>query len=270
MRAHRALLLAGLLLLRAAAWGQGDAKAAAKVAEAALKGVPMYLRGYSAEPVARFHVEGGALVADPARMHAYAIFTTKAIKLKGGKIVLTGERTAVPPTGIHAAPKPEPPEPLTIEVDLRGGDAAAILPKLQDGLFFADLEADLAGSPEWMAPAVYIMGGPRDTCRCTRASEDGQWRRLTGQRVTPPRLVHAADPEFSEEARRAKLSGNVMVAIHVGETGRVEDVWLLRGLGLGLDEKAMQAALQYEFQPAQYEGKPVGIMLNVEVNFQIF
>ena len=91
-----------------------------------------------------------------------------------------------------------------------------------------------------------------------------------GGGVSSPELIFKVDPEFSEEARRAKFMGIVTVNLIVNPNGRPENVHVLRGVGMGLDEKAVAAVKQYRFRPAKENGKPVAVEMNVEVNFQIF
>ena len=94
--------------------------------------------------------------------------------------------------------------------------------------------------------------------------------RKIGGGVSAPVLQYAPEPEFSEEARKAKAAGNVLVNLIVDQNGRPQNVHVLRGVGMGLDEKAMEAVRLYKFKPAMENGKPVAVELNVEVNFQIF
>ncbi len=91
-----------------------------------------------------------------------------------------------------------------------------------------------------------------------------------GGGVRAPELVTKVDAEFSEEARKAKFSGNVLVSLWVDAQGNPTHVRVLRGVGMGLDERAVAAVREYKFRPATLNGKPVTVDLNVEVNFQIF
>ena len=91
-----------------------------------------------------------------------------------------------------------------------------------------------------------------------------------GGGVSAPVLIFSVEPEFSEEARKAKVAGNVLVNLWVDTNGNPSHVRVIRGVGMGLDEKAMEAVRQYKFKPAMENGKPVLVELNVEVNFQIF
>jgi protein TonB len=91
-----------------------------------------------------------------------------------------------------------------------------------------------------------------------------------GGGVSAPELIFSVEPEFSEEARKAKVAGNVLVNLWVDTNGMPTHVRVIRGVGMGLDEKAIEAVRQYKFRPAKENGKPVLVELNVEVNFQIF
>jgi protein TonB len=94
--------------------------------------------------------------------------------------------------------------------------------------------------------------------------------RRIGGGVSAPQLIYSVEPEFSEEARKAKVAGNVLVNLWVDTSGMPSHVHVIRGVGMGLDEKAVEAVKQYKFKPAMENGKPVLVELNVEVNFQIF
>jgi len=89
-----------------------------------------------------------------------------------------------------------------------------------------------------------------------------------GGAVSAPVLIYSVEPQFSEEARRIKFGGGVLVNLWVDTNGLPTHVRVIRGVGHGLDEKAVEAVSQYRFRPAMLDGKPVLVELNVEVNFQ--
>ncbi len=91
-----------------------------------------------------------------------------------------------------------------------------------------------------------------------------------GGSVSAPVVLFQPEPEFSEEARKAKIAGNVLVYLQVDENGRPQHVRVLRGIGMGLDEKAVAAVRQYKFKPAMKNGHPVPVEMNVDVDFHIF
>jgi TonB family protein len=91
-----------------------------------------------------------------------------------------------------------------------------------------------------------------------------------GGRISAPSLLSKAEPEYSEEARRAKLEGTVRLSFVVGTDGRPRDLKVIRSLGLGLDEKAISAVSGWEFRPGQKSGEPVNVQASIDVNFRIF
>jgi protein TonB len=91
-----------------------------------------------------------------------------------------------------------------------------------------------------------------------------------GGGVSPPVLIHSVNAEFSDEARRAKFEGVSVVSLIVDAQGMPQRVRVMRKLGQGLDEKAIEAVRQYRFKPSTYQGKPVPVEITVEVNFHLY
>ncbi len=91
-----------------------------------------------------------------------------------------------------------------------------------------------------------------------------------GGSVSSPKLIYGPEPEFSDEARRQKYQGVVVVSIIVDAQGNPQRPRIVRALGMGLDEKALEAVKQYKFRPAMQGGKPIPVEINIEVNFQLF
>ncbi len=91
----------------------------------------------------------------------------------------------------------------------------------------------------------------------------------TGGEVTPPRLRSKVEPNYSEKARKAGLEGVVMLSIEIWEDGRPHNIRVMRGLGLGLDEQAVEAVEQWRFSPGEKDGKPVKVQAQVEVTFRL-
>ena len=91
-----------------------------------------------------------------------------------------------------------------------------------------------------------------------------------GGGVSAPKAIYSPDPEYSEEARKVKHMGTVVLWLVVGPDGKPRDIKVLRTLGLGLDEKAIEAVKNWRFDPAKKDGKPVAVQINVEVNFHLY
>jgi len=87
--------------------------------------------------------------------------------------------------------------------------------------------------------------------------------------VSMPVAVYSPEPEYSEEARKAKYQGYVILQIVVGEDGGVKDIRVVRPVGLGLDAKAIEAVAKWRFKPGIKDGKPVAVIATVEVTFRL-
>lgn len=90
-----------------------------------------------------------------------------------------------------------------------------------------------------------------------------------GGGVSPPSILYKVEPEYSEEARKAKFQGTVLLFVVVDEKGNPRDIRILRPLGLGLDQKAVEAVEKWKFSPGKKDGKPVPVQAQIEVNFRL-
>lgn len=103
---------------------------------------------------------------------------------------------------------------------------------------------------------------PRDPSRSKPAV-------LPGQEVTTPKLLSKIEPQYTKKARQARYQGTVLLKVVVGTNGRVEKAEVNAPLGLGLDEKAIEAIQQWKFQPGEKGGSPVAVTANIEVTFHL-
>ena len=90
-----------------------------------------------------------------------------------------------------------------------------------------------------------------------------------GPGVTPPKLLHKREPEYSGEALDAGVQGKVVFELVVSDTGKPVNIFVISPLGFGLDEKAQAAIETWRFEPGRKDGKPVNIEATVEVNFSL-
>jgi TonB family protein len=92
-----------------------------------------------------------------------------------------------------------------------------------------------------------------------------------GGGVSAPVPLNSVEAEFSDEARRAKYQGVCLITLIVDVHGDPQNPRVSRALGMGLDEKALEAVKKYKFKPALKDGKtPVPVMITVEVNFRLY
>ena len=90
-----------------------------------------------------------------------------------------------------------------------------------------------------------------------------------GGGVSAPQVIHTVEPQFTPEARQADYQGVVTIQLIVDVQGEPQDVRVVRRLGMGLDERAIEAVKQYRFRPAVYQGHPVSVQMMIDVDFRL-
>ncbi|HET9183424.1 MAG TPA: energy transducer TonB [Candidatus Angelobacter sp.] len=91
-----------------------------------------------------------------------------------------------------------------------------------------------------------------------------------GNGVSAPQAIYTPEPEFTEEARKAKYQGVVVLSAIVGTDGRVHNARVVRALGMGLDERALQIVKLWKFDPGKKDGRPVAVEMGLEISFNLY
>lgn len=120
-----------------------------------------------------------------------------------------------------------------------------------------DLTASPALADVEVPKAARVSGKAADRVNTTR---DG---------VSAPRVLARREPKYTEEARKAKIEGKVVLELVVTAKGAPEEVRVVKGLGAGLDESAVESVRQWAFQPATRYGKPIRSRMRLEVGFKL-
>jgi periplasmic protein TonB len=92
----------------------------------------------------------------------------------------------------------------------------------------------------------------------------------TGGGVSEPRVIYRPDPEYSDEARKARVQGTVTIAAIIDVEGRPQKLRVVSPLGLGLDQKALEAVRKWRFQPAMKDSHAVPVLVDIEVTFRLY
>jgi len=178
------------------------------------------------------------------------------LSAKHGSPPPTARRTFIPPTS-----SPHPQLPITIAFEIptvaTSDNIGDPLSRLPNGALGANGDNGI-GNHGCCGGIGESQSGPPGIAVVRR-----------GRGVTPPQLLYKVEPEFSEEARKAKYQGVVVLSIQVDITGTVRAVHVQKGLGLGLNEKAMDAVSHWRFRPGFMDGKPVVTEATVQVTFQL-
>jgi TonB family protein len=88
--------------------------------------------------------------------------------------------------------------------------------------------------------------------------------------MTVPQVIFNPEPSFSEEARKAKAQGIVLLLLVVGKDGHPYDIRVRQSLGMGLDEKAIEAVRNWRFRPGTLNGQAVATQIAVQVDFRLY
>jgi len=249
---------------------------------AKLKDKPLFLMGLWADDKLKFDAQG-----HPTGNYKLAPFTVcgmhvDKVNLHGSHLKLEGEREGITfdrddtmtrltmMVGSGPNPKDMKPEKMSVEID--NGDSRDFEPAL-NAIFTEDSKQFASVLPDFWQPYFRKhFGVPPLPVQPTSLITEQKTNKAShvGGTVRPPKLIHNVEPEFSEDARRMKISGNVQVYLWVDENGNPSHVVVVRPAGMGLDEKAIEAVKQYHFSPALRDGKPITVDIYIDVNFQIF
>jgi TonB family protein len=269
----------GLLILLH--WGSAAAQDPLQTLKDAVVKKQMFLRGFSAEKTMRWHWDGTALVEDAPLVHTLGVLVAESVKLRGSVVEIRGTRGTLLRDSATTFKLSTPEKDVRVLVDLAGADVPALLNQLAALLFYPNSESALADVPLRLRDSLPATANAKccgartppvpKSCDCAdtsaECSKGGRPEGMVGRRY--PNAVFVPNAEYSEEARRAKLNASVQVSMDVDVAGRPHDFWIIRPAGLGLDEKAADAAEQYVFSPATCHGTPIPMSLVIEVTFAI-
>jgi TonB family protein len=90
-----------------------------------------------------------------------------------------------------------------------------------------------------------------------------------GAGISAPVCIYCPQPEYSEEARKSRYQGKVMLWAVIDQHGRVRDVRLVKAVGMGLDEEAIATVQGWRFKPAERGGRAVPVYMTIEVDFHL-
>jgi periplasmic protein TonB len=215
-------------------------------------------------PTAKKLVSGGGgggdhdkLPAPKGRLPKVALqqITPPAIVMRNEKPRLAVEPTVVVPPQVHLA------ENKMLNL---GTSAAVVMPSAPPSNGTGSGGGIGAGS----GGGVGVGHGPGVGAGSGGGIGGGVYK--VGGGISAPEAISSPDPDYTEEARKAKKQGTCVLWLIVDSAGQPRDIKVVRGLGLGLDAKALEAVRQWRFHPALKDGKPVDVQISVEVEFHLY
>lgn len=188
-----------------------------------------------------------------------------------GRLARAAPRQFVPPSAEHNNPAPR----LLMEATILAAPDAElpkiVLPNFGDPFSKATIPSDGRGRYGGIGDGDHNGVGPSHGPGYGPGPDPfgGTVARVGTGGVSAPVPIFRVEPEYSEEARKAKFQGAVRLAIIVDEVGRTVDVKVVRPLGMGLDEKAMEAVRKWRFRPGLKNGRPIPVEAQIVVTFQL-
>jgi TonB family protein len=119
------------------------------------------------------------------------------------------------------------------------------------------------------APDTFTFQPPPNTTLSDNSELGTMGVARVGNGVTPPQVLIRHEPEYTQEARKIKYNATVALWLVVGADGVPHDIKVIRAVGMGLDEKAVEAVSTWRFRPGTKDGQPVAVQANIEINFRI-
>jgi TonB family protein len=194
------------------------------------------------------------------------------LKASVGRLPKSSMEQITPPSAVLRNLTPKLPAEPTVIVPVDIKIATNNMPNLGDPKSTAVIPSNGPGTLDGIGDGRRGGVGPGDGRGVGPGHEagtgDGSFR--MGKGMTAPRVIYQTDPEFSEEARKAKYQGNCLLGLIVDANGHPTNIRVLSALGMGLDEKAIESVKNWKFEPGKKDGRDVAVEIAVEVDFHLY
>jgi TonB family protein len=279
-RSHLGMILcAAFVLVCTTSLKATDNRAAEKQLKRSLENQVFSLRVPTFSDKLHFDVDGQPLGTSlPAPWTTGGLVEVKEISLKNDSLRIDGDRVLV---ALRSTKNSSAPPALatvltdrsvriTLDLDPGSIDLKRIDAAL--GKMFEHIDFQRRIAAYWTpASSTGADVQPSDTAQVVGTLEGGRSvYKVKAGVVEPPKPLHTPDPDYTEEARQKRLQGTAELMVVVNDNGFPEILELVKGLGDGLDVRALEAISEWRFQPATRKGEPVAVMAVVQMTFKLF
>ena len=286
MRRLYAAVVGSLFLAGAAAAMGADTQTNGQAIAERLIGKQLFLRGFWANDNLKFNAQGQieSTAAETVPFTESGI-DVRSVRVNGNSLVIEGQRMALeflPNDEIRRVPAKTEQEPGVISMEIEG-DGSGNFDKALDTVFAKDLATLAPSLPAYWQAYAMTHFLPVSSGSGARLEKESFTKESTvqvefspseksamhvGGSVKPPTLMHTYNPTFTDLASAQKFTGNVKLYLWFDSDGKVSHVSVAKPAGLGLDEAAIAAVEQYQFQPATQNGNAVTVDLYLDVSFK--
>lgn len=284
MRRLHAVVVGSLFLAAAAGAFAADIQSNGQAIAERLIGKQLFLRGFWANDNLKFNSQGQVQSSTETVPFTESGIDVHSVRVNGGSLIVEGQRMALeflPNDEMRRVPAKTEQDNGAITLEIQA-DSTGSYDKALNAIFASDLASLAPSLPAyWQAYALqhflpvssaptlekesYTKPGLADDNSAPLAGDRAMH---VGGSVKPPTLIRTYNPAFTDLANAQKFSGNVKLYLWFDSDGKVSHVSIARPAGLGLDEAAIAAVQQYEFQPATRNGTPVTVDLYLDVSFK--
>ncbi len=276
--------VAGFLFLAANAAALGaDIQPNGQAIAERLIGRQLFLRGFWANDNLKFDAQGQIQSSTETVPFTESGIDVRSVRVNGNSLEIEGQRMALeflPNDEIRRVPAKTEQDAGAISMEI-AGDGSGNFDRALDVVFAKDLATLAPSLPQyWQAYAMQhflpVNSAPKfqkesfvtETATAVTFTPEEKSAMHVGGEVKPPTLVRAYNPTFTDLANAQKFTGNVKLYLWFDSDGKVSHVSVAKPAGLGLDEAAIAAVQQYQFQPATLNGNAVTVDLYLNVSFK--
>ncbi|HEX5282730.1 MAG TPA: energy transducer TonB [Bryocella sp.] len=276
--------VAGILFLAANAAALGaDVQPNGQAIAERLIGKQLYLRGFWGNENLKFDAQGQIASSTETVPFTESGIDVRSVRVNGNSLEIEGQRMALeflPNDEIRRVPAKTQQDPGAISMEI-AGNGSGNYDRALDAVFAKDLATLAPSLPQyWQAYAMQhflpVNSAPKfqkesfvtESATPVTFSPEEKSAMHVGGEVKPPTLVRTYNPTFTDLANAQKFTGNVKLYLWFDSDGKVSHVSVAQPAGLGLDEAAIAAVQQYQFQPATLNGNAVTVDLYLNVSFK--
>lgn len=284
MRRLHAVVVGSLFLAAALGAFAADTQTGGQAIAERLIGKQLFLRGFWADENLKFNGQGQIQSSADTVPFTESGIDVRSVRFDGNSLIIEGQRMALeflPDDEIRRVPAKTEQDPGAITLQIQA-DPSGSYDHALNAIFASDLASLAPSLPSyWQAYALQHFLPISSTATLQKesyakpssadenAAPPSDERAMhVGGSVKPPTLIHAYNPAFTDLANAQKFSGSVKLYLWFDSDGKVSHVSIARPAGLGLDEAAIAAVEQYQFQPATKDGAPVTVDLYLDVSFK--
>jgi TonB family protein len=286
MRRICAALMVSFLMAGAAAAHAADTQTSGQAAAERLIGKQLFLRGCWANDSLKFDAQGKIETPSETVSFTESGIDVHSVRVEGNTLVIEGQRMALeflPDDEMRRVPAKTEQAAGAISLKIEG-DGTGNFDNALNRVFANDLASLTPSLPQyWQAYAMQhflpVSAEKQDSAPSRPVARPVEFETQSfapaeksavhvGGAVKPPTLIRTYNPTFTDLANAQQFTGNVKLYLWFDADGKVSHVSVAKPAGLGLDEAAIAAVQQYEFQPATRDGNAVTVDLYLDVSFK--